>query len=75
MVFRELVEHLRALSSVEIIADNAVSEITEVRFIDLRQTDFSSNLTPNHSRCLFVLLNDSRAYCRVAVGSSALKSS
>ena len=44
MVFRELVEHLRALSSVEIIADNAVSEITEVRFIDLRQTDFSSNI-------------------------------
>ena len=44
MVFRELIEHLRTLSPVELIADETVSEITEVRFMDLRQTDFSSSV-------------------------------
>ena len=44
MIFRELIEHMRALSPIETIADNSTSDITEVRFMDLRQTDFSSNV-------------------------------
>ena len=38
MIFNELAEHLKALTTIEILADNTVSDITEVRFMDLRQT-------------------------------------
>lgn len=43
MIFRELIEHIKALSHIEIIAENSASDITEVRFMDRRQTDFSSS--------------------------------
>ena len=44
MIFNELAEHLKALTTIEILADNTVSDITEVRFMDLRQTEFSSSI-------------------------------
>ena len=44
MIFRELTEQLKALTAIEIIADNTVSDITEVRFMDLRQTEFNSSI-------------------------------
>ena len=44
MIFSELAEHLKALTTIEILADNTVSDITEVRFMDLRQTEFSSSI-------------------------------